>query len=116
MFWLHGASLLCIAFLQLWPAGAPFLAVRGHLIVQASLLGATMRNPTRDKVMQQRSDGQGESDLRVSPWNSLSVCPQNQESAGLCTLLFQSSDILWKKSAQGFSLLHLKGMFQLNPL
>ena len=26
-----------------------------------------------------------------------------------------SSDILWKKSNQGFSLLHLKGMFQLNP-
>ena len=31
-------------------------------------------------------------------------------------LLFHSSDILWKKSHQGFSLLHLKGMFQLNPL
>ena len=30
-------------------------------------------------------------------------------------LLFHSSDILWKKSTQGFSLLHLKGMFQLNP-
>ena len=30
-------------------------------------------------------------------------------------LLFHSSNILWKKSTQGFSLLHLKGMFQLNP-
>ena len=30
-------------------------------------------------------------------------------------LLFHSSDILWKKSNQGFSLLHLKGMFQLKP-
>ena len=30
-------------------------------------------------------------------------------------LLFHSSNILWKKSNQGFSLLHLKGMFQLNP-
>ena len=30
-------------------------------------------------------------------------------------LLFHPSDILWKKSNQGFSLLHLKGMFQLNP-
>ena len=29
--------------------------------------------------------------------------------------LFHPSDILWKKSNQGFSLLHLKGMFQLNP-
>ena len=28
-------------------------------------------------------------------------------------LLFHSSDILWKKSIQGFSLLHLKGCF--NP-
>ena len=32
-------------------------------------------------------------------------------------LLFHSSDILWKKvNSQGFSLLHLKGMFPLNPL
>ena len=30
-------------------------------------------------------------------------------------LLSHSSDILWKKSNQGFSLLHLKRMFQLNP-
>ena len=30
-------------------------------------------------------------------------------------LLFHSSNILWKKSNQGFSLLHLKGMFQKNP-
>ena len=75
-----------------------------------------MRNPTRDKVMRQRSNGQGELDLRVSPWYFLSMYPQNQKSAGLCTLLFHSSDTLWKKSTQGFSLLHLKGMFQLNPL
>ena len=31
-------------------------------------------------------------------------------------LLFHSSNILWKKSTQGFSLLHLKGMFQVTPL
>ena len=31
-----------------------------------------MRNRTGDKVMRQRSDGQGESDLRVSPWYFLS--------------------------------------------
>ena len=30
-------------------------------------------------------------------------------------LLFHSFDIFWKKSNQGFSFLHLKGMFQLNP-
>ena len=77
---------------------------------------ASVRNPTRDKVMRQRSDGQGESDLRVSPWYFLSMYPKKQNSAGLCTLLFHSSDTLWKKSTQGFSLLHLEGMFQLNPL
>ena len=31
------------------------------------------------------------------------------------SLLFHSADIPWKKSTQGFSLRHLKGMFQLNP-
>ena len=36
-----------------------------------------------------------------------------QKSAGFCALLFHSSDILWKKSIQGFSLLHLKECF--NP-
>ena len=74
-----------------------------------------MRNPTRDKVMQQRFDGQGESNLRVSPWYFPGMCPQNQKSASLFTLLFHFSDTLWKKSNQGFSLLHLKGMFQLKP-
>ena len=76
---------------------------------------ASVRNPTCDKVMWQRSDAQGELDLRVSPWYLLSMYPPNQKSAGLCTLLFHSSDTLWKKSTQGFSLLHLKVMFQLNP-
>ena len=36
-----------------------------------------------------------------------------QKSAGFCALLFHSSDIFWKKSIQGFSLLHLKECF--NP-
>ena len=75
--------------------------------------GASVRNPTCDKVMWQRSDGQGESNLRASPWYFLSMYPKKPKSAGLCTLLFHSSDTLWKKSAQGFSLLHLKGCF--NP-
>ena len=38
-----------------------------------SFPGASMRNPTRDKVMWQRSDGQGELDLRVPPWYFLSM-------------------------------------------
>ena len=37
--------------------------------------------------------------------------PKNLPAFVLC-----SSDILWKMSNQGFSLLHLKGMFQLKPL
>ena len=61
------------------------------------LLGASMRNPIRDKVMRQRSDGQGESNLRASPWYFLSMYPQKPKSAGLCILLFHSSDTLWKK-------------------
>ena len=71
--------------------------------------GASVRNPTRDKVMWQRPDGQGESGLRFSPWYFLSMYPPKIR---IC-LLFHSSDILWKKSIKGFSLLHLKECF--NP-
>ena len=55
---------------------------------------------------------QGVIRLQGAPWHFLSMYPQKIR---IC-LLFHSSDILWKKSNQGFSLLHLKGMFQLNPL
>ena len=41
--------------------------------------------------------------------------PQKPKTAGLA-LCFSALLTLWKKSTQGFSLLHLKGMFQLNPL
>ena len=74
-----------------------------------------MRNPTRDKVMWQRPDGQGESGLRFSPWYFLSMYPTKYESACLIIVLFHSSDTLWKKLTQGFSHLHLKGMFQFKP-
>ena len=81
------------------------------------LQGARVRNPAHDKVMRKEAwqNARMWSGFRGSPWNFLSMYPQNQKSAGLCILLFHSSDILWKKSNQGFSLLHLKGMFQLNP-
>ena len=73
---------------------------------QLTLPGASVRNPTRDKVMWQRPDGQGESGLRFSPWYFLSMYPKKTKSASLyCTLLFHSSDTLWKKLIQGFSLL-----------
>ena len=78
---------------------------------------ASMRNPALDKVLRKEAwqNTRTWSGFRGSPWNFLSMYPQNQKSAGLCTLLFHFSDILWEKSNQGFSLLHLKGMFQLNP-
>ena len=74
-----------------------------------------MRNPTRDKVMRQRSNGQGELDLRVSPWYFLSMYTKNQKSASLCTLLFHSSDTLWKKSTQGFSLFAFESDVSVKP-
>ena len=75
-----------------------------------------MRNPTRDKVMWQRPDGQGESSLRVSPWYFLSMYPQKTRIClPYCIVLFHSFDTLWEKLTQGFSLLHLKGMFQFKP-
>ena len=49
----------------------------------------------------------------LPPGISWACTPQKTKSAGLCTLLFRSSDTLWKKSTKGFCLLHLKGCF--NP-
>ena len=75
--------------------------------------GASVRISTHDKVMQQSSDGQGRVRSQVFPLAFPEHVPRKPKSAGLCTLLFHSSDTLWKKSSQGFSLLHLKGCF--NP-
>ena len=70
-----------------------------------------MRNPTRDKVMRQRSDGQGGVRSQGFPLVFPEHVPPKEEPA--CLVLFHSSDTLWKKLTQGFSLLHLKGCF--NP-
>ena len=51
-------------------------------------VGASARNPTCDKVMQQRPDGQGESGLRVSPWYFLSMYPQNKNMPALLYCAF----------------------------
>ena len=68
--------------------------------------GASVRNPTHDKVMRQRPDGQGESGLRFSPWYFLSMYPQKIRIwLPYCIVLFYFSDTLWKKLIQGFSLL-----------
>ena len=73
------------------------------------LLEASVRNSTRDKVMRQRSDGQGRVRSQVFPL----AFPEHVPPKIRICLLFHSSDILWKKSIQGFSLLYLKECF--NP-
>ena len=52
----------------------------------------------------------------VPPGFSWTSTPQNQSQPALLYCAFHSSDILWKKLTRGFSLLHMKGMFQLKPL
>ena len=54
--------------------------------------GASVRNPTHDKVMWQRPDGQGESSLRFSSWHFLSMYPPNKNLPALyfSTLLTHS--------------------------
>ena len=54
--------------------------------------GASVKNPTCDKVMQQRPDGQGESGLRFSPWYFPSMYPQNKN---LPDLLYCTFPLFW---------------------
>ena len=72
--------------------------------------GASVRNSTHDEVMRQSSDGKAKQNSGFLPWNFLSIQPPKIR---IC-LLFHSSDILWKKSIQGFGLLHLKECFNPN--
>ena len=77
--------------------------------------GASVSNPAHDKVMRKEAwQTQGcDQASGVSPAIFWACTPKTKN---LPAFLLCSSDILWKKSNQGFSLLHLKGMFQLNPL
>ena len=78
--------------------------------------GVSVRNPTRDKVMRKQADIRKRAQTSGSPLEIPKLVPQ-QKSAGFCALLFHSSDIFWKKSIQGFSLLHFKECFNPeNPL
>ena len=80
------------------------------------MLGASVRNSTRDKVMQQSSDGK-----LIRPQVFPLEFPEHpppQKNKNLPAFVLCFSTLLifsGKKSTQGFSLLHLKGMFQLNP-
>ena len=71
-----------------------------------------MRKPARDKVMRKEADIRKACSTSGAPLEIPKHVPQ-QKSAGFCALPFHSSDIFWKKSIQGFSLLHLKECF--NP-
>ena len=76
---------------------------------EGGLPGPSVRNSTRDKVMRQSSDGKANQTSGFPPGISWASTPSKIR---IC-LLFHSSDILWKKSIQGFSLLPLKECF--NP-
>ena len=73
---------------------------------------ASVRNPARDKVMRKEADIHRCAQTSGTPLEIPKHVPQ-QKSAGFCALLLHSSDILWIKSIQGLSLLHLKECF--NP-
>ena len=76
------------------------------------LPGASVRKPARDKAMRKEADiRKACSDFR-DPSGNFKHVPQ-QKSAGFFALLFHSSDLFWKKSIQGVTLLHLKECF--NP-
>ena len=80
---------------------------------------ASVRNPARDKIMRKEADiRKAMIRLQGSPWNFLSMYPNNNNKNLPAFVLCFSTFLIFsgKKSTQGFSLLHLKGMFQLNPL
>ena len=74
--------------------------------------GASVRNPAHDKVMRKEADIRKACSDSGTPLEIFKHVPP-QKSAGFCALLFHSSDLFWKKSIQGISLLHLKECF--NP-
>ena len=76
------------------------------------LPGASVRNPARDKVMRKKLTYARRAQTSGTPLEIPKHVPQ-QKSASFCALLSNSSDIFWKESIQGFSLLHLKECF--NP-
>ena len=77
-----------------------------------SVPGASVRNPSRNKVMRKEADIRKACSDSGTPLEIFKYVPQ-QKSAGFCALLFHSSELFWKKSIQGVSLLHLKECF--NP-
>ena len=86
------------------------------VVMYGCVLGASMRNPTHDKVMRQTSDDARRVRSQGFPLVFLEHVPQKTKICRPLYSAFPLSDTLCKKSTQDFSLLHLKGMFLLNPL
>ena len=76
--------------------------------------GASTGDPTHDKVMWRGLMGKA-SQASEFPLEFPEHVPQKPEFACLIVLCFSTLLTLWKKLTQGFSLLHLKGMFQFKP-
>ena len=77
-----------------------------------------MGDPTHDNVMRRDLKGKA-SQVSRGPLPELLLLlhlPPPKTRVCLLYCAFHSSDILWKKLIQGFSLLHIKRMSRLNPL
>ena len=82
------------------------------------LPGASVRNPTHGKGHEEGSPTKRKGVIWLQGFPlSFPEHPPPKTRVGLILLYcaFHSSDVLWKKLIQGFSLLHMKGMFQLKP-
>ena len=90
----------------LWPSYAKSWFIGKCQEPAWGILPVTRSWGRKPNKMQGRDQASG-----VFPGISWASTPQKIR---IC-LLFHSFDIFWKKSNQGFSFLHLKGMFQLNP-
>ena len=90
-----------------------------EIVEDREVPGASMRNPAHGKGHEEGSltNAKAWSSFRGSPWVFLNIYPQKPELAWFyCTVLSTLQTFSGKKLTQGFSLLHMKGMFQLKPL
>ena len=86
---------------------------------KTAMPGASVRNPAHGKGHEEGSPTKRKGMIWLQGF-PLSfpehVPPKTRVGLILLYCAFHSSDVLWKKLTQGFSLLHLKGVFQLKPL
>ena len=72
-----------------------------EVVKQEMVLGASMGDPTHDKVMRRGLMGKVSQASGVPPGFSWTSTPQNQSLPALLYCAFHSSDILWKKVNSG---------------